>query len=178
MIKFRAAQESINNTHQKIDIGEIKAAYGIRGWVKVFSYTRPVEQIFSYKRWLIGSPCQVCKLEAFERRVNNGLIAKIEGINDRTAAASLSGKTISIDQSELAELDGEYYWSQIIGLSVFNTKGEHLGQVKEMAETGANDVMVLVTGKGEHLIPYARSIVQRVEPEDGRIIVDWEKDYL
>ena len=78
---------------------------------------------------------------------------------------------------ELAQLDEGYYWSEIIGLNVFNSKGERLGQVSQMIETGANDVMVVETANDERLIPYADSIVQRVELEAGQIIVDWETDY-
>ena len=167
---------------QLIEIGEIKAVYGVKGWVKVFSYTRPIEQIFSYKSWLIGQNADKCQLEDSNQRSNSGLIAKIKGIDDRTAAVTLIGKTIAIYQSELPELDNEFYWSQLIGLEVFNSNGERLGQVAQMIETGANDVMVVKTDEieskdDERLIPYAQSVVLSVELDDNRIIVDWETDY-
>jgi 16S rRNA processing protein RimM len=167
----------VNTPDQLLDVGEIKAAYGVKGWVKVFSYTRPIEQIFSYKCWLIGKNADVYQLEDYDQRSNSGLIAKMKGIDDRTAALTLAGKSIAIYQSEVAVLDGEYYWSQIIGLNVFNCKGERLGHVSQMMETGANDVMVVITDNSELLIPYAESIVQHVELEAGRIVVDWETDY-
>ena len=167
---------------QQLEVGEIKAVYGIKGWVKVFSYTRPIEQIFRYKSWLVGENADECQLEDSSQRSNSGLIAKIKGVDDRTAALTLIGKTIAIYQSELPELENEYYWSQIIGLDVFNNKGEQLGQVTQMIETGVNDVMVVATGDNEskdneRLIPYAESVVQRVELDAKRIIVDWDIDY-
>ena len=168
---------SHDGSNQRIDIGEIKAAYGIKGWVKIFSYTRPIEQIFTYKGWLIGEQATECQLEDCDKRSNNGLIAKIKGIDDRTAALSLTDKTIAVYQSEFEVLDEGYYWSQLIGLNVSNRKGEHLGQVRQMIETGANDVMVVKAEDIERLIPYADSIVLKVELETGQIIVDWETDY-
>lgn len=167
---------------QLLEVGEIKAVYGIKGWVKVFSYTRPIEQIFEYKSWLIGENTDECQIEECNQRSNSGLIAKIKGVDDRTAALTLIGKTIAIYQSELPELENEYYWSQIIGLDVFNNKGETLGKVTQMIETGANDVMVVATvdiesKDNERLIPYAESVVESVELEARRIIVDWEIDY-
>ena len=166
-----------NSPHALVEIGEVKAAHGVKGWVKVFSYTRPIEQIFSYKNWIIGHQADEYQLEQCDKRPNKGLIAKIQGINDRDDALSLMGKSISVKRSELAELDGEYYWSQLIGLKVFNLKDELLGTVSSMLETGANDVMVVTTRDSEQLIPYAESIVRSVELDAARLVVDWEKDY-
>ena len=177
MTKFSEPQRSDNSPDQRIEIGEIKAAYGVKGWVKVFSYTQPIEQIFSYKCWLIGKNADPYEIVDCNQRSNSGLIAKIEGIDDRTAALTMAGKSITIHQSELAELGEEYYWSQIIGLNVFNSKGEFFGRVSQMIETGANDVMVVLTDDNEQLIPYAESIVEIVDLESGRIVVEWEKDY-
>ncbi len=177
MTKDGAPQRFNNSPDQRIEIGEIKAAYGVKGWVKVFSYTRPIEQIFSYKCWLLGENADEYQLENYDQRTNSGLIAKIKAIDNRSEALTLSGKSIAIYKSELAELDEGYYWSQIIGLDVFNLKGERLGQITQMIETGANDVMVVKSGNKERLIPYAEIIVQSVVLEDGRMVVDWEPDY-
>lgn len=172
-----ACRTSPDSAAQRVEVGEVKAAFGVKGWVKVFSYTRPAEQIFSYRGWLLGKEGVKCRLEDYDQRSNGGLIAKIEGIDDRTTASMLAGKAIAIHQSELAVLEEGYYWSEIIGLDVFSSSGEPLGQVTQMIETGANDVMVVRIADDEHLIPYADSIVQNVELEAGRIIVEWQSDY-
>ena len=163
-----------------LEIGEIKAAYGIKGWVKVFSHTRPIEQIFTYSTWYVGDGenWQKMELEDSRQRSNNGLVAKLKNITDRDSALSLAGKKIAIDKTKMAELeDGDYYWSQLLGLEVINLKSEKLGQVVEILETGANDVLVVKNEQTERLIPYAKSIVVKVRIEPGQILVDWEKDY-
>ena len=161
-----------------IELGEIKAAFGIKGWLKIFSYTRPIEQIFEYSNWLIGDQAEAWQIQATDTRSNNGLIVKLKGVDDRNAAQSLIGKPILVAESELAELaDDEYYWSQLIGLKVINSNSEYLGQVTGLIETGANDVLVLEDGNTERLIPYADSIVIKVDINDQTILVEWEKEY-
>ncbi len=163
-----------------IEIGEIKAAYGIKGWVKVFSYSRPTEQIFKYSSWFIGNAdnWQLFEVENSKHRSNGGLIAKLKNIDDRTAAQFLIGKEIAIDKTELEELgDGEYYWSQLIGLEVINLKSEKLGEVIEIIETGAHDVLLVKNELTEQLIPYDKSIVLEVKLESQQMLVDWEADY-
>ena len=163
-----------------LEIGEIKAVYGIKGWVKIFSYTRPIEQIFVYPKWFIGTAgnWQQIELEDSRQRSNSGLIAKFKNIDDRTLAQSFAGKNIAIEKTELTELEsGEYYWSQLIGLQVINLKSETLGEVIEMIETGANDVLVVKNEQGQQLIPYDKSIVQEVRIDSQQILVDWEIDY-
>ncbi len=163
-----------------LEIGEIKAAYGIKGWVKIFSHTRPVEQIFTYSIWHVGNSgnWQKMELQDSQQRSNHGLVAKLKNINDRDAAVSLAGNKIAIDKIVLAALeDGEYYWSQLIGLEVINLKSEKLGRIVEILETGANDVLVVKNEQTERLIPYAESIVHQVRMDSGQMLVDWETDY-
>jgi len=163
-----------------IEIGEIKAAYGIKGWVKIFSYSRPIEQIFNYSNWYVGSDnsWQRIEIEDSNYRSNKGLIAKLKNIDDRNAAQSLIDTKIAIDKDELEQLeDGDFYWSQLIGLNVINTKSEELGTVVEMLETGAHDVLVVENELVQRLIPYDKSIVLEVKLESGQMLVDWETDY-
>ncbi len=169
-----------DNSDRLLEIGEIKAAFGVKGWVKVFSHCRPSEQIFSYPIWHIGSAGQWRKIElqAHQQRPNGGLIAKLSNIDDRDAALFLAGQKVAIEKAELAELkDGEYYWSQLIGLEVITQKSEKLGTVIDLMETGANDVLVVKNQLTEQLIPYAGSVVLEVDIEAGRMLVDWEADY-
>ena len=163
-----------------IEVGQIKAVYGVKGWVKLFSFTRPIEQIFDYQSWRLkhGSNWIDVEVEQTKQRSNSGLIAKIKGIDSREQAQTLTGKMIAVAESELKPLDeGEYYWSQLIGLQVVNTQDEILGEVTELLETGANDVLVVKNGDNEQLIPYASSIVLNVDIETQQLTVDWEADF-
>lgn len=161
-----------------IELGEIMAAWGIKGWIKLYSWTRPIEQIFNYSHWLVGngSSWQRIEIESTAQRANNGLVAKLAGVDDRDAAISLNGKTIAIYESELPGLNaGEYYWSQLIGLDVVDLDDAKLGTVSEMHETGANDVLVVKHQQGVDLIPYGAPVIHRVDLENGRIVVDWQR---
>ena len=143
-------------------LGEVAGVFGIRGWVKVRSDTRPREGIFDYPVW------QIAGRE----------YAQLEGIEDRDAARALVGCTIAVDRSALPPAGpGEYYWVDLIGSTVVNEAGEALGTVTDMMETGVHDVMVLKQGGRDRLIPFVQGpIVQSVDCEAGRIVVSWEAD--
>ena len=164
---------------QPIEIGSISGCHGIQGWVKVFSHTDPVDNIFNYKQWILGSKhgSQLIKIKS--GKVNGKrLIAQLEGINSRDEAEAVVGHTISIDA--LPKLAAEvFYWRDLEGLSVIDTTGQLLGVVDELLATNANDVLVILDAKQKrHLIPYTYGVhVQKVDLETGHIIVDWTLDY-
>lgn len=160
-------------------VGRIVGLFGVRGWVKVHSYTRPVENILEYTPWLLkrnGSWAPVQVLDG--RRQGKGLVALLEGMTDRDAAAALVNCEIGIRHAQLPPLpQGEYYWWQLEGLEVWTLKGDCLGRVDHLMETGANDVIV-VRGEQEHLLPHIPQVVKKVDLQAGRMDVDWEPDYL
>lgn len=161
-----------------ITLGKIVGVFGIRGWVKVFSETRPREQIFKYSPWFIEINGTVTEIDVLDGRPQGkGLIASLKGYSDRNAAKQLVGAEITIPQHMLpaAGID-EYYWSQLIGLSVVNTQGIELGHVESLFETGANDVLV-VKGDKERLIPFTQFAVLEIEIDRGKITVDWDEDF-
>ena len=112
------------------------------------------------------------------RAQGKNVIARLEGCDDRNQAEALSGCRILIDPAQLPSLqEGDYYWSDLIGLRVESLQGEALGVVASMLETGADDVMVL-SGDRERLIPFViGDIVQQVDIDQGRLVVDWLPDY-
>ncbi|MEW5903566.1 MAG: ribosome maturation factor RimM [Pseudomonadota bacterium] len=161
-------------------MGKIVAAQGIQGWVKVQTFTEYLDSLFDYDTWYIGDESAWQPVEVLDAKVHGKvLIAKLQGIADRTAAERLKGKLIAIPRAELPEQDeDEYYWADLIGMSVRNLQGEELGIVDNLMETGANDVLMVNGGYGELLIPFIDNVVQQVDREARQIQVDWQADYL
>ena len=159
-------------------LGKIVGVFGVKGWVKVFSETRPREQIFEYSPWMLdkqGRHSQVQVLDGGSQ--GKGLIAQLQGIDSREEALQLSGSVIAYPQDKMPEpAPGEYYWSQLEGLRVINKDDVELGRVIALFETGANDVM-RVQGEKKHLVPFTRHAVLAVELESGIIRVDWDPDF-
>ena len=161
-----------------ITLGKIVGVFGVKGWVKVYSETRPREQIFSYSPWLLELNGNVTEVQVLEgRSQGKGLIASLEAYSDCDQAKQLVGAEISIPQSALPATGiGEYYWSELIGLQVQNTQGIEFGKVVDLFETGANDVMV-VKGDRERLIPFTEFAVLKIDLDDGKLTVDWDADF-
>ncbi len=160
-------------------VGRIAALYGVRGWVKVFSHTDPRDNILRYQPWLVNLGGDWQALEHVEGRIHQqGIVARLDGYEDRDAASTLLGCDIAVRPEQLAVLaPGEYYWSELIGLEVLTTGGVLLGVVEKLLETGSNDVLV-VQGERERLIPYLPGqVVMKVDKEQGRIEVDWDPEF-
>ena len=163
----------------RIMLGHISGLYGVRGWVKVFSYTKPITNIFNYSPWQLYQYGQWQTLSVCEGKTHGkGIIARLETIHDRDEAARLLGADIMISRSQLPTAPiNEYYWVDLIDLTVINHKGVKLGQVDYMLETGANDVIV-VKGKRERLIPFVLGRVVLEVDLVGRVLrVDWDEDF-
>ncbi|MFQ5658942.1 MAG: ribosome maturation factor RimM [Gammaproteobacteria bacterium] len=160
-------------------LGRINGLSGVRGRVKVFSYTRPREQIFSYNPWLIkfDSGWVERNVQAGASR-GRGLSVLIEGIHDREEAGALIGSDIAVYRKQLAPLpDGEFYWCDLIRLQVFDQKGDLLGKIVAIQETGANDVLV-VQGKQRLFIPLLiGSVIKEVDLDKGRVQLDWDPGF-
>ncbi len=160
-------------------IGHISGLYGVRGWVKIFSYTRPIKNILNYSPWQLGQNGQWQTISVSEGRAQGkGIIARFESINDRDQASRLLGAEIAVERQQLPQpSDGEYYWADLIGLTVINREGITLGQVDHLLETGANDVLVL-KGERERLIPFLlEQVVLDVDLAQSVLRVDWGADF-
>lgn len=162
-----------------VELGNINGVFGIQGWVKVFSHTSPRVQITDYRRWLVRHNGQDVEYRVLRgREQGKAIVAQLEGIDTRNASEALVGATVFVRSDQLEKLgEGEYYWSQLIGLSVINQDGTDLGSVDWLFETGNNDVMV-VQGDKERFIPYIReNFVKQVDLDSGKILVDWDPDF-
>lgn len=170
---------------EQIVVGRLGAVYGVKGWLKVQSFTDDPESIFEYSPWLLSQKTEREMKVVEWRRHNNGLIARLEGISDRDEAARLTGADICITADELPALaDDEFYWRDLIGMRVVNTKGYDMGVVEQIMPTASNDVLVVKAnsndgfGKSERLIPFIQSeYVTAVDKEAKQIQVEWPSDF-
>src|SRR5690348_13279163 len=128
-----------------IILGRIGDTYGIKGWSHFISYTTPPENIFTYKNCKIEKPpnhFEPITLNSFKAHGNH-FVVKLANIKDCDQALLLKGKSIAVERADLPALEkDDYYWSDLIGLTVTNTKGENLGVIDHLFETGSNDVIV------------------------------------
>lgn len=164
---------------EMVTLGKVSGVFGIKGWVKVFSYTAPMGNILGYDPWFlqVGGEWKPYKLLGGQEHPK-GLVAQLEGVADRTVAESLVGSPIAVPRSCLPPLaEGEYYWFDLLGMQVVTVAGDILGTVDHLFATGANDVLV-VQGERERLIPWVRGqVIRSVCLLERRIVVDWEPDF-
>ena len=162
-----------------VGVGKISGVFGIKGWLKIFSYTSPKENILNYSPWLLIRKGETKTVEVVTGHLQGGgIIAEIKGVNDRSQAETLVGWDIFIHREQLpAASAGEYYWSDLIGLAVVTTEGVELGVVDNLLETGANDVLI-VKGERERAVPFIQGqVIVEIDREAGRIVVDWDPDF-
>ena len=159
-------------------MGRISGLFGVKGWVKVYSYTQPREAILDYDRWLLKRKGQwQVTLLSEGKRHGKSVVARLEGVDDRDQAAELLDCEIAVARDELPEVEaGSSYWADLEGMQVVHRDGTELGRVAYLLETGANDVMV-TEGERERLIPFvAEKVILDVDFDKGVISVDWEWD--
>jgi len=160
-------------------MGRITAPYGVKGWVRVVTFTEAPENLLDYTPWHLQLDDRWLAVELLDGHVHGkGLVVQLAGCDDRDAAAALSGTEVGIYRSQLpVPGDDEYYWSDLVGLQVFTTDDRLLGVVDHLIETGANDVLV-IRGERECLVPFIRDqVIQSVDLEAGVIRVDWDPDF-
>lgn len=170
---------------QPIEIGKFGAVYGIKGWLKVHSYTDDPESIFQYKPLLMKSNGAFQEVIIAEwKRHNKGFVAKVAGYDVREEVQALVGLDLLVDPSNLPELEASYYWRDLVGCQVNTDKGYHLGVVTDLMETGSKDVLVVKAnsndafGQKERLIPFIEEqVVLNVDITSQIITVNWEPDF-
>lgn len=163
-----------------INVGEVSGVFGVKGWIKVFSFTDPRENILNYSPWYLQKGQEIKEISLVGgQRQGKLVVAALEGIEDRDAAAALSGWKILIDKQQLpVASEGEYYWADLIGLQVETTEGQYLGVVDHLLETGANDVLVVMDGEQERLIPFLQQqTIKKIDLVKRQMVVDWDPDF-
>ena len=163
-----------------IILGHIGGTYGLKGWLKIHSATRPIENILNYSSWWLQSNQGWVSTELVEGRLHGKkIVAKLQGVDDIDAAKHLFNKKVAISRQQLPKIEPKtYYWYDLIGLSVENKAGLVLGKVVDMLETPGNDVLVVKDNDKRRLIPWVIDLyVIGVQIEVGKIIVDWEDNH-
>jgi 16S rRNA processing protein RimM len=166
---------------EKVIIGRVAGLFGVKGWLKIQSFTEPRENIGLYTPWFIGrggGEWRDYVIEAVQAH-GKGLIVSLRSVNNRDLAAELVGRDIAVERAQLPALaENEFYWRDLQGLRVSNLAGVELGRVAELLETGANDVLVVREQDREILIPYILGVtVKSVDLAAREMQVDWEADY-
>jgi len=162
-------------------MGRVASAHGIKGWIKVQPFTEYVDSLLQYPTWWLGQengPWREVKVIECEAHLKV-VVASLPECKDRNAAEKLKGLLIAVPRASLPEQsEDEYYWSDLIGLTVINEAGADLGKVAQLLETGANQVLMVNGASGQLLIPFVASAIKQVDIQNKCIKVDWAADYL
>lgn len=165
-------------------LGHVHGLFGVKGQIKVYSYTRPIEAILEYACWWLGQGEQWQPYQLLNGRFQGKtLVAQLamrheQPIVGRDEAAALLGLDIAVERSDMPDPPpGQHYWFDLVGLYVQTRQGVALGRVSGMMETGANDVLV-VAGDRERLIPFVMGeFVQAIDWPSNTMTVDWDPDF-
>ncbi|QDA58261.1 ribosome maturation factor RimM [Thermomonas aquatica] len=169
-----------DSRQRMITVGRLHGAFGVRGEVKLESFTDPLRAIGKYQPWTLRDArgvertCEGVRV----REGGKGLIATMPGIEDKDAADALRGTEVLVPRSALPPpADGEYYWVDLEGLRVVNVEGVDFGIVSHLFSTGANDVLV-AQGERERMIPFVLpDYIRSVDFAAGIVTVDWDADF-
>jgi len=172
-----------------IEVGRIQDAWGVKGWMKIHAFNNDPQAFFSSKRWYLQAPEPRAGVRidfsAFNGTVllkiteakehSSGIVATSVDVQDRTAAESLKGARIFIPRSSFpTPAADEFYWVDLLGLTVINREGVELGKVDDLHSTGPNTVLII----GKIMIPFVSVYIDSVDQATKTIRVDWQADYL
>lgn len=163
-------------------LGKVVAPYGVCGWVRIHPFADDPLAWGDLPAWWLGREGSEDWLETRLlgcRPQGKALVCQFAGVLDRSAAEVLKGMLVAAPREALpAAGKDEFYWDDLIGLQVINTADEPLGRVDGLLETGANDVLRVVSPDGvERLLPFVGQVVLGVDKENGAIRVDWGSDW-
>lgn len=177
---------SPNTDRKQVVLGQIGKAHGIKGWLRLNSYTKPPENILSYSQLLaeLEDEWLVLKIDN-HRQQSNSLIVHFKGFDDPEIVRPLVGLELLVDVQDMPRLEeGDFYWHELVGMEVLNEAGLLFGVIDRLLETGANDVLVVSPSDSsidcrERLIPYVKELViKRIDTKEKKILVNWEASYL
>ncbi len=166
-------------------VGYIAGAYGVQGWVRVKPYSSDADALLGVKTWWLDKP-ELRDIDVMQSKGHSGdVVARLVGVADRNAAENLKGAVVQVSRSRFPALpDNEFYWVDLIGLTVENLDGQTIGTVADMMDNGAHPILrvepvsVEVNAPvAEMLIPFVDQFVKSVSQSDKKIVVDWGLDY-
>ena len=170
----------MSDNERRIPLGRIVGAFGIRGQIKIESWTEPRDAIFRYQPWILRDASGVERefSGARGRETGKHLVANFPDVTDRDVVEAMRGTEIFVPRSSLPPPSpGEFYWVDLEGFRVLNVDGQDYGTVSHLFSTGANDVL-MVRGDRERLVPFVEpDFVKSIDFEAGLITVDWDPDF-
>lgn len=179
-----SANKQIPKMEHLIHIATLKKPYGIKGWLWVFSHTDNHADIFAMSPWWLKTAAGLKPLTPTQwRQQGQGLVASFKEIGDRNVAETMNGATVWVEKSNLPALgEDEYYWSDLLGLTVINEQNETLGVIKELFETGAHEIVSVKPTKDSiddeaRLIPWHKDVVLHIDLLQQTMLVAWQRDY-
>ncbi len=168
---------------RKVVLGRIVGAFGVLGWVKIESYTDPIDNILDYPVWQLSEGSNWKPAKVITGRVTaKGVQAQLDSIADRTVAERSRGTLIAIARNELPEPKaGQYYWDDLVGLDAYSPEGGLLGRIEEIRSTPAHALLAIAgehEGKRvEHLVPLVSERLLKVDLTTRRATVDWDSSW-
>lgn len=162
-----------------IEVGRLGAAHGVRGWLRVQSFTDPPQRLFEWREWRLqaanGTTREAKLLEV--RAQGNGWIARLEGVDERDGASRLTGQMVLVERDALPPAEGrEHYRDDLIGFEAKNLEGAVLGAVDHFVDTPGNAVMV-IKGAREHWVPVTAQHLRSIDKDARAVLVDWPEDF-
>ena len=158
---------------ERLCVGVIAGAHGVRGLVKIKSFTEDPANLTAYGPLTDESGARRYQV-AVTGRAKGVLLARIEGVGDRDAARALRGARLYVARAALPEPeDEEYYHADLIGLAVEDRAGAPLGRVAAVQNFGAGDILEIERpDQGTLLVPFTKAAVPLVDPAGGRVVVE------
>ena len=158
-------------------MGRFGAPHGVKGAIKLHSWSTPADNIFSYKPWCLLIDKAWKPISPILLSQGNQIIISIEGVDNRDEAAKLTNKEIYIDRSQLPKLSpGQYYWSDLAGMDVLNNGEQLLGKVAYVFNTGSNDILA-IQGEHECMLPFLPETIINVDMPNNTILVNWDPTF-
>ena len=173
----------VDDAGEIVVVARIDGAYGVRGWLRVRSFTDPPENLIGYQPWHLWSgrngdeAWRAMSVEGVVRH-GEGFRCRFADVKDRDAAARWRGALVGVPETALPPTEAdEYYWRDLIGLKVRTDAGVDLGRVEALMATGANDALVVRDGRRERLIPFVAQVAREVDLARGVIVADWDPEF-
>lgn len=170
----------MQQTGDRVELGRLNGAWGSAGWVKVFSLTEPLEEIFEYQPWRLHDSPGLLRVRQW-RRQGPRLVARLAEVESRDQAEALRGARLFVERKDLPRAEeGTWYWHDLIGLAAYNREGRPLGRVEGLLDAGVHDVLEI---RRDHpasnlLVPFVPGhFVDEVDLDAGHILVDWQLDW-
>lgn len=165
----------MGNPDELITVGRISGTHGIKGQLKVYSYSGNLESLSLARIAMLRSPDGTALREICIRGVKphgGGFILSLKDYDDINQALPLVGSDLCLRRSQLPEPeDDEYYWCDLIGLRVVTAEGVELGTLTDIFETGSNDIYVVRKDRREYLIPAIASVINSVDLAKGTMVI-------